>query len=1214
MKLQFTPLQYQQAAVDAVTDCFKGQPYEKPFSYTVDPGRRGLDDSKLLDTLDLEGFRNNPFKLSESEILKNIRAVQARQNLPISQKLASDKISRVNLDIEMETGTGKTFCYIKTIFELYQLYGWSKFIIVVPSVAIREGVYKSFQITAGHFHTLYGRQARCFIYNSTAPHNIESFASDAGINVMIINIQAFNAKGAANRRIYEVLDDFQSRRPIDIIAATHPILILDEPQKMEGGKTLDSLEAFRPLMALRYSATHRTSRDLIHRLDAVDAYNQKLVKKIAVRGITVKGLAGTASYLYLEDIEISRAAPIARLEMEILLKTGLIKRQVRKVKKGDNLYDLSNGLNQYVGQVVSEIDAVRGVVEFTTGLILACGEAYGNVNEATLRRLQIREAIRAHLAKEKHLYPQGIKVLSLFFIDEVAKYRDYGREDEKGDYARIFEEEYAAERERILEHLDFEGPAYRQYLGRDAAKQVHSGYFSIDKQKRMANPIVTKRGEEQGQSTNASDYDLILKDKERLLSLDEPVRFIFSHSALREGWDNPNVFVMGMLKHSDNTISRRQEVGRGLRLAVNQNGARQDHPAIVHDINVLTVVANESYRDFVDGLQREISDSLSARPRKADRDFFLGKIILDASGQKVEINPPTAKKICRYLDDNGYVDDYDQITPEYRTARAEKRTAQLPFDLADLGENLFLLIDSVYDDSLLPKPENDRGPKAIPLNENFTKREFQALWGRINRKAVYKVDFDSAELTRNCVRALDTELQVAPLTYIVHSGMQADQLSDESLKSGRGFDLQETATKTDYSPAHSKVPYDLLGRLTESTQLTRRTVANILIQVKPQAFAQFKRNPEHFISEASRLINEQKATTIVERLSYDPINDYYDQNIFAVDKLSLDTAEAAPARHIRDYVQVDSETERRFVQALNTGVEVVVYAKLPRGFFIPTPVGDYHPDWAIVFDEAQVRHIYFVAETKGDLSTLELRPIEQMKTECARKFFDRLNRELAPKLDRDRVIYNVVDSYGKLMKLVRPTGIPEASLINNSTTELDVTELQYYSTEFECEARTTVAFHLIANLIAHKPGLPEKTYCNWAVWATSFEISANLLNMTEVTAFKSALISNRLPITGWPRHKVDQIKIFKLLARSGLDIKNNVCLPKPDFSFSWPFPYIDILANFLEQIDDNYSRLLQQYEAQGSQEEKKDEAVSLPVVQQSSWAQANNELQSALLN
>ncbi|HQU63541.1 MAG TPA: hypothetical protein PKY85_10385, partial [Nitrosomonas sp.] len=418
---------------------------------------------------------------------------------------------------------------------------------------------------------------------------MESFASDAGINVMVINIQAFNATGKDNRRIYDELDDFQSRKPIDVISKNCPILILDEPQKMEGQKTLEALAKFNPLMILRYSATHRTTHNKIHRLDALDAYNQKLVKKIAVRGIAVKGLAGTSAYLYLESIEISKKAPVARIELEVR-QGGGIKRIVKRLEKGRDLFVESNELEQYRGFVIAQIDANHDTVEFTNGHILTAGDATGDITEMTMRRIQIREAIRAHFEKEQMLFAQGIKVLSLFFIDEVAKYRDYSQADERGEYARIFEEEYGQIKAEYISQLPFDGGAYRDYLNNISVDRTHNGYFSIDKRtKKLADPSFRTRGEDAGLSDDVDAYDLILKDKERLLSFEEPVRFIFSHSALREGWDNPNVFVMCMLKHSDNTISRRQEVGRGLRLCVNQHGDRMDNPATVHDVNILTV-------------------------------------------------------------------------------------------------------------------------------------------------------------------------------------------------------------------------------------------------------------------------------------------------------------------------------------------------------------------------------------------------------------------------------------------------------------------------------------------------------------------------------------------------------------------------------------------------------------------------------------------------
>jgi len=1025
MKLKFKTQVYQTAAVQAVVDCFAGQPpaSAEAMSYRIDPGsgKRGTED------LFADGFKNAEVKLSERQLLENLQKVQRHQNLPISETLVKTKVSPLNLDIEMETGTGKTYCYIKTIFELNKLYGWSKFIIVVPSIAIREGVAKSLAITAEHFLETYQKKVRAFIYNSKQLHHLESFSSDAGINVMVINVQAFNATGKDARRIYEELDDFQTRRPIDVIAANRPVLILDEPQKMEGGKTLDSLVNFKPLMVLRYSATHKTAHNKVHRLDALDAYNQKLVKKIAVRGIAVKGLAGTNAYLYLQSIEIStKKPPEARVELEQKLASGQIKPVLRKLGKGDNLFDLSNGLDQYRGYVVSEIDATADTLSFTNGVELFVGEAAGDVNEATLRRIQIREAIKAHFDKEQALFPQGVKVLTLFFIDEVAKYRDYGAADEKGEYARVFEEEYQA---HLNEVLDLDETAYVQYLKGIPVAKTHSGYFAIDKKsKRLVDPDMAARGENAGQSDDVDAYDLILKDKETLLSLPRPddspeahakksVRFIFSHSALREGWDNPNVFVICALKHSDNTISRRQEVGRGLRLSVNQNGDRMDHPATVHDVNVLTVVASESYKDFVSALQKDISESLSARPKFANEEFFTGKVLQTATGD-VQITPHLAKQIYKYLLKNDYTDDDDRVAASYHEAKNAASLAPLPAELQPYAEQVFQLIDSVFSDKQLPQFDDDRRPKKNPLNDNFDKQEFKALWSRINRKAAYSVRFDSAELVGNAVTEMNAHLRVTPLQYTIQRGEQADITTLDELKSGQGFVLKATETESNRQHSvNSAVKYDLVGKLAEGTQLTRRTVVDILKGLNVAVFAQFKTNPEHFIAEARRLINEQKATMVVEHLAYDPVEERYELDIFTAGQTKQDFSRSGAKldRHIYDYVLTDSNIEREFVKVLDTASEVVVYAKLPRGFLIPTPVGDYNPDWAIAFKEGVVKHVYFVAETKGSMSSMELRKIEETKIACARKFFDQLNLRYAP----ENVKYDVVNSFDKLMELVK---------------------------------------------------------------------------------------------------------------------------------------------------------------------------------------------------
>lgn len=1027
MKLKFKVQPFQTQAVESVVDCFAGQDKTSGIKYRIDPGVIKNKSGHEQTMLDEQGFKNAEIQLTDAQLIENIHAVQKKHNLPLSESLVSSARCKINLDVEMETGTGKTYCYIKTIFEMNKRYGWSKFIVVVPSIAIREGVNKSLEITAEHFTESYGKKARYFIYNSKQLHHLEIFSSDAGINVMVINIQAFNTaldadrkategKNASSeaRKIFRELDDFQSRKPIDVISSNRPILILDEPQKMEGARTMEALSKFKPLMILRYSATHRTVHNKIHRLDALDAYNQKLVKKIAVRGIAVKGLAGTTAYLYLEFIEISKKAPLARIEMEVRQATG-IKRIVKRLEKGDDLFVLSNELDQYHGYVISQIDANQDTVEFTNGVKLSAGDATGDMTELTMRRIQIREAVRAHLDKEKQLFPQGIKVLSLFFIDEVVKYRDYSREDEKGDYARLFEEEYEQLRNEYLSELPLDNHEYRKHLEGIQVGKTHNGYFSIDKKNRLIDPQVKKRGEDAGLSDDVSAYDLILKDKERLLSFKEPVRFIFSHSALREGWDNPNVFVMCMLKHSDNTISRRQEVGRGLRLSVNQHGDRMDHGATVHDINVLTVVASESYKDFVANLQSEISNALSDRPRKADESYFTGKVITTETGP-LEITPLMAKQIYKYLLKNDYTDDDDNVAEAYHTAKSNGNLSALPPDLLPHAEQIFRLIDSVFSESQLPKVDDDRKPKTNPLNANFEKKEFKELWNRINKKAVYRVEFESGELIRNSIRVMDKELRVTPLQYTIQGGEQVDHTTYDQLKAGQSFKAQESITEEHKASIHSMVKYDLLGKLAESTNLTRKTVADILVGIQTAVFKQFKQNPEHFLAEAGRLINEQKASTIIERLSYDAIDEQHKIEIFTDGQNKQDFSRASEKlkNHIYDYAITDSNVEREFVKELDTSSEVVVYAKLPRGFLIPTPVGDYNPDWAISFKEGSVKHIYFVAETKGTLSTMELRSSEHTKIECARKFFEEINR----KIDSENVKYDVVTSYGKLMEIV----------------------------------------------------------------------------------------------------------------------------------------------------------------------------------------------------
>jgi len=1028
MKFQFKKQAYQTNAVNAVVDCFAGQPNTSGVQYRVDPGR-AQQEQQLLNLEDQSaGFKNADVLV---DVLENIQKVQQQQNLNVSEALIRHKSPcDINLSVEMETGTGKTYVYIKTMLELNKQYGWSKFIIVVPSIAIREGIYKSLQITQDHFLEEYGKKVRSFIYNSKKLDEITSYSSDGGINVMIINAQAFNAAPAstatqatvnnAKNKIYRELDDFQSRRPIDVIKANRPILIIDEPQKLEKtikdpSKTILALKEFNPLFAIRYSATHKIEYNKVHRLDALDAYNQKLVKKINVRGITVKGMGGIDAHLHLRLIEVAKGKnPTAKIEIDKKFKSE-IKPTDCIIHAGDNLYDTSNEVEAYKdGFVVTEIDARTNTVTFSNGVVVEAGKPNGEVDDMVLRRIQIRETIRAHFEKERVLFSQGIKVLSLFFIDSVAKYRDYEAADDKGEYARIFEDEY----EQYLsssDDLNFD-PKYQEYLDNIRTDKTHNGYFSVDKKGRMVD-AQRAAAAEMLESTDSDAYDLILKDKERLLSFKEQTRFIFSHSALREGWDNPNVFVICTLKHSDNSISRRQEVGRGLRIAVNQYGERQDNPATVHQTNVLTVIANESYKSFVGGLQKDIVETLSSRPRVADADYFEDKSIKLKNGEILTIDTQMARSIYKYLLKNDYVDDNDGIASDYHEAVKEGVLADLPEKLIEYKDEVFKLIDSVFSENALPAIENDRAAKTNTLNEdNFYKKEFQELWGRINTKAVYQVEFDSNELIDKAVTSINQNLRVTKVQYIVEKGSQTDAIKVDQIKAGDSFKSEKTTIETANISAHSQVPYDLIGKIVEGVQLTRHTVASMLKNIDTNRFDLFKENPEEFILNTIKLINEQKATTVVEHLTYDVLNDKHDNSLFtnSAERLSKDHAGDKLNKHVFNYVATDSKVERRFVKELDISSEVVVYSKLPRGFSIPTPVGNYNPDWAIAFDKDQVKHVYFVAETKGTMQTLELKGIENTKIECAKRFFNELNE----KIDSQKVEYKVADSYENLMKLV----------------------------------------------------------------------------------------------------------------------------------------------------------------------------------------------------
>ncbi len=1005
MKFNFKIQQYQTDAVEAVVNIFKGQGLHERVGYIRDMGtledsdkqlsflvEDTAEDDELIDLENSMGYKNEAVQLTDTELLKNIHEMQTANNIRLSPNLIKE-LGRCSLDIEMETGTGKTYVYIKTMFELNKRYGWSKFIVVVPSIAIREGVKKSFEITVDHFMEHYGKKARFFVYNSSNLNQLDNFSSSSGINVMIINTQAFAAslkedgKSKYARIIYSKRDDFGSRRPIDVIKANRPIIILDEPQKMGGAVTQKALKNFNPLFSLNYSATHAKQHNLVYVLDALDAYNKRLVKKIEVKGIEVRNLRGTDKYLYLESIVLSNnKPPMARIEIEIKYKDR-IKRETKILGVDDNLYYKSNEMEQYKGYLISDIDPIRGTVTFTNGEVLQTGEVTGDISEKDLRRIQIRETILSHFEKEEKLYNMGIKTLSLFFIDEVAKYRQYDENGDEllGEYGKMFEQEYTSILNDNLTMFDTNYQKYLRTTCSDVAK-VHRGYFSIDKKGRSVDSSV-KRGSDI--SDDISAYDLILKNKERLLSFDEPTRFIFSHSALREGWDNPNVFQICTLKHSDSQTLKRQEVGRGLRLCVDQYGNRMDNDSCgdnVHSVNMLTVIASDSYKDFVADLQADIKTVLYDRPSKATIEYFVGKTVMNGE-TSVVIDNKQAKAIYKYLLKNDYIDDEDNVTDEYRNDLANNSLVAVPEELKIIEAGIHKLVQGVFDESVLKDMVSDGHETKVKdnsLNDNFYKKEFQELWKAINHKYVYTVDFDSSELVKKAIDYINSNLYVSELQYTTTTGQQKTDINQYEIDRNDSFDNAKTRTQTLRHAHVSQIRYDLIGKIAEGTVLTRNTVSEIIKGLRVDKFAMFKNNPEEFISKMIRLIREQKATMIVDHISYNQIDGEYDSNIFTVDKSSQSFDKAFKAqKHVQDYVFTDGtaekSVERRFAEDLDSAAEVCVYAKLPKGFNIPTPLGHYSPDWAIAFNEGTVKHIYFIAETKGSMSSIDLRPIERLK-------------------------------------------------------------------------------------------------------------------------------------------------------------------------------------------------------------------------------------------
>ena len=1012
MKIRYKHQRFQAEAAKCVSDVFQGQPKH-------DGSRTFLN---KFGALNFDGFGNFPLVLDNESICENVRGIQMAEGLNPVEHLEGDGRT---FTIEMETGTGKTYTYIKTMYELNARYGWSKFVIVVPSIAIREGVFKSFESMAEHFAGEYGKRMQYFIYNSKQLAKIDAFASDNGIHAMIINTQAFNASlnedknkegragDSAARIIFSRRDEFGSRKPIDILAKTNPILIIDEPQSVLGtdksNATRKGIKLFNPLFTLLYSATHREIFNQVYRLDAIDAYNKKLVKKIEVRSVHQVGSTATNSYVYLDEIVISKGNPQARLGFDVKTANGT-RQTIRLVGEGFDLKEQSGGLQEYANNFKVEcIDGLTNTVHFLNGLTLHPGEVVGSVNEDILRRHQIRETIKTHLERERQLFARGIKVLSLFFIDHVDSYRIYGKDTaEKGKFARMFEEEY----QRALQELmsTFKDTAYTRFLSnpKNAPENIHDGYFSIDKKgKNVESKNKEGENEERG-------FDLIMKDKERLLSQSCPIRFIFSHSALKEGWDNPNVFQICTLKDTSNEIKKRQEVGRGMRLCVNDKGERQDADVLgdhVFDTNILTVIASESYDDFAKKLQTDMAEACASRPVVVTATLFADQLAQTQDGHSIKITTEQAVEIHEELIVQGYIKK-GKLTQKYFD---EKKADSLQFgEVENLHSFIIKQLDKVFNPDAF-KPANGRNKtEAHLVKDNFNKKEWQELWRRINTRTYYNVSFETSKLIKSAIDALDKHLNVTEIRIVVESGGMESIRDREELEAGAAMSAATVKTIRVTEVIGAEVTYDLVGELVQSTGLTRRTIVEMLKGVNHATFHQFKLNPEEFIIKAGRIINDCKAISLIQHIQYEKCAGTFGTGIFEEATLrgTLGKNAIESTKSLYDLVVVDSEgIEKSFAESLEAEDDVVVYSKLPGGFYINTPMGKYNPDWAVAFREDSVKHVYFVAETKGnDIEVSQLRRAEDAKIECDRRHFAAIST--------GDVAYSVVKTYQDLYNAV----------------------------------------------------------------------------------------------------------------------------------------------------------------------------------------------------
>lgn len=971
MKLKFDAnLKYQEDAVSSIVDIFRGQtPMQSNFTVSTYNGQVGI--------FDTEHGVGNKLELDEEEIIKNLQEVQLKNGIDQTKAL---KANQYDFDVEMETGTGKTYVYTRTIFELHKNYGFSKFIIVVPSIAIKEGVYKSFQITNEHFKNLFNNTIyEYFIYDSSKLEQVRNFAVSDNIEIMIINIDAFRrsfddiTKENKANIIHRANDKLNGMKPIELIQETHPFVIIDEPQSVDTTpKSKEAIKSLNPLCTLRYSATHVEKHNLAYKLDAVDSYDMGLVKQIEVAGFESKDYHNNA-YIKLISVDNKKMPITAKIEIDQNDKKGKVKRNKVTVKSGIDLYEKSGGRDIYEGYIVNEIYCEKDneYLSFTSKPdILRIGKTIGDIDELAIKEQQIRKTIEEHLNKELVLNKKGIKVLSLFFIDRVANYRYYDKDGnpQKGIYANLFEKNY----KELISHPRF-NTLFHDIDIETAADGVHNGYFSVDKKGIL---------KDTSGNTAADDdvYNLIMKDKERLLSFDTKLRFIFSHSALREGWDNPNVFQICTLNETHSEVKKRQEIGRGLRLCVNQNGER----LYGSDINTLTVMANESYESFAENLQKEYEKDEGIKFGVLEKYSFANISVKQEDGSYTYLGQNSSDKIYEHFEQYGYVDNNGKVQDKLRIALKDN-ILEIPKEFEDVKDSIIAICKKASGKINI---KNNNAKKNVKLNKQvYLSSEFKELWDKIKYKTTYSVNFDSEKLVEKCCEEMRYNLKISSAKLIYTK-------ANLSINIG-GVDAKETDRTTVMAANIKENLPDIIAYMQNKTNLTRKTIVEILI--KSKTLNLFKKNPQRYMEETAQIISSQMRLMIVDGIKYTKIgeSEYYAQELFEKEELTgyLSKNMIESKKSVFEYVVYDSDNEESFAESFEANKSVKLYAKLPDWFKISTPIGSYNPDWAVLIEKEGQNKLYFVIETKANILTEALRPTEKAKIECGHKHFEALGQD-----------------------------------------------------------------------------------------------------------------------------------------------------------------------------------------------------------------------------